>query len=214
MRPWMSSWMLVLVLAATAWAQSDENFTKEPGYVDFSRFAAFQSGKEVVEVYLTQPLLSVARWAVMDDDPELAEMLSKLHLLRVNVFSFDPSRKGKLGGEIEGITSELTRSGWTRVVKIRDEEGDWNILVKMDEKGGTDGAPAMNGLVLVGIGGKDSEIRYQNGDDLEAIFVNVVGTLDFAQLSKLGEHFDIPGLESLEGTKTAPPAPDKPSGGE
>ena len=199
MRRWMMSAALVLVWAATASAQGGgQEFSKEPGYVDLQRFGDLQKGKEVVEVYLTQPLLSAARWAMIKDDPDLAEMLGNLQLLRVNVFSFPAEQAKSLGSYVDKVAATLMKENWSRVVKVNDEDGVWNILVKMDEKRGEQEAPVLNGLVLVGIGGEDSDIRYQEGSDLEAIFVNVVGQLDFSQLSKLGEHFDIPALEEIE----------------
>jgi len=189
----------VMAVALTAQAQSDaQDYTGEPGYVDFTQFQGLKGGSEVVEVFLTQPLLSVARWAVVDDDPELAEMLGNLKLLRVNVYSFKPDKRAALGKNVDTFATALGKQGWNRIVKVKDEDGTWNILEKMDEKGGSEGAPMLNGVVLVGMGGEDSDIRYQDGDDIEAIFVNVVGQLDFAQLNKLGEHFDIPQLEGLQ----------------
>lgn len=190
---------LVAIFCATAWAQSDTtDFSAEPGYVDLSAFGEIAGGEEVVEIHLTQPLLSIAKWAVMEEDPELAEMLGSLKLLHVNVYSFALGKEKSLADRVDAVSSRLGSDGWQRIMKVNRPDERWDIHVKMDESGGSEGAPLFNGLVIVGMGGEDAEMRYGDGDEIEAVFVNVVGDLDFAQLSKLGKHFDIPALEQID----------------
>ena len=100
MRRTLSALALLAIFCATAaWAQSDSkvDYTAEPGYVDLSIFGEVTGGEETVEIHLTQPLLSLAKWAVMEEDPELAEMLGSLKLLHVNVYSFEPGGTSPLG---------------------------------------------------------------------------------------------------------------------
>ncbi len=200
MRRILSALALVTIFCATAWAQSDSkgDFRSEPGYVDLSIFAEVTGGEETVEIHLTQPLLSIAKWAVQEEDPELAEMLGSLKLLHVNVYSFEPGSEKSLSGRVEEVSGQLEALGWERIVKVNKTDERWDIHVKMDEAGGTDGAPKFHGLVIVGMGGEDADMRYGDGNEIEAVFVNVVGDLDFAQLSKLGQHFDIPALEHMD----------------
>jgi len=189
---------LVAIFCATAWAQSDKSdFANEPGYVDLSAFGEIAGGEEVVEIHLTQPLLSIAKWAVMEDDPELAEMMGSLKLLHVNVYSFATGKEQSLSERVDAIGKQLSAKGWERIMKVNRPDERWDVHVQLDENGGSEGAPLFTGLVIVGMGGEDAEMRYGDGDDVEAVFVNVVGQLDFAQLSKLGEHFDIPALEHV-----------------
>ena len=37
-----------------------------------------------------------------------------------------------------------------------------------------------------------------DGDEGQAIFVNIAGVIDLAQIRKIGEALDLPGLEALE----------------
>lgn len=199
MRKSLLALAIMVFLAPAALARADQNnLSGEPGYIDLNSFKTFDRGKSVVEISLTQPLLSLARWAVVDDDPEMAEMLGGLKLLQVNVFSYPVSEGKNLASSLEDITSKLATQGWNSVVKVKQKNESWHIMVKMDEKGGTKGAPLLNGVAILGMGDEDSDIHYEDGDGLEAVFVNVVGNLDFAQLSKLGKHFDLPMLEKLD----------------
>jgi len=203
MRKCLLALAIVVFLAPVAFAGSNQNnLSGEPGYIDLGRFKSFDQGKSVVEISLTQPLLSLARWAVVEDDPQMAEMLGGLKLLQVNVFSYPISEGKALSASLEEIGTKLAAEGWNSVVKVKKEGETWNIMVKLDEKGGTKGAPLLNGVALLGMGDKDSEIHYEDGDGLEAVFVNVVGSIDFAQLSKLGKHFDLPMLEQLDAKDT------------
>lgn len=202
MRRILSAVALVVIFCTAAWAQSDKtDFSSEPGYVDLSLFGGIAGGEETVEIHLTQPLLSLAKWAVMEDDPELAEMLGSLKLLHVNVYSFEPGNEKSLSERVEEASQKLAGQGWQRIMKVNQANERWDIHVKMDEKGGTKGAPKFHGLVIVGMGNEDSEVRFDEGHGIEAVFVNVVGDLDFAQLSKLGKHFDIPQLEHMDDEK-------------
>jgi hypothetical protein len=174
------------------------DFTDEPGYVDFGRMTDLSRGEEIVEIHLTQPLLGIAQWAVRDEDPQLAEMLAGLKLLRVNVFSFTEEEAGGLAARIDEITERLSGQGWNRIVKVRDQDQLWNVMVLMDTEGGSEGAPLLNGLAIVGMGDEESDYRYSDEKGNEAVFVNVVGRLDFAKLSALGRHFGIPQLEGMD----------------
>ena len=209
MRKCLLALAIVVFAAPVAFAASGQNnLSGEPGYIDLGRFKAFDQGKSVVEISLTQPLLSLARWAVVEDDPQMAEILGGLKLLQVNVFSYPIDQGKALSASLADIGSKLAAEGWSSVVRVNKQGESWNIMVKMDEKGGTKGAPMLNGVALLGMGDKDSDIHYQDGDGLEAVFVNVVGSLDYGQLSKLGKHFDLPMLEKLD-AKDAKGAKDK-----
>lgn len=189
----------LLLLALPAWAQSDKDFSKEPGYVEFGDLVDLSDGEEVVEVFLTQPLLGITKWAIIEEDPELAEMIGGLKLLRVNVFSFEPEKAESIEARIEEVSDQLSQRRWDRIVKVRGESEHLNVFVHIDETGGSDDAPMLNGLAIVAMNKEDdSDRRHHDWEDNQAVFVNIVGQIDFGKLSSLGRHFNIPQLDQLD----------------
>ena len=172
-----------IVLAAfffTTLAAQSGDVTKEPGYVDFGNLAEFESSTGVTEVILDEDLLSVLAEISTDEDPNVMEILNGLKLVRANVFEVNDKNRNELEAKVNSIDSKLTSSNWKRIVKTRSNDEIANVYIKQG------GNKQIVGLVVTSI-----------GDDDEAAFVNIVGTIDLATIGKLGKQFDIPQLNGV-----------------
>lgn len=172
--------------AAAQEALTPEQLREQPGYVDFGDVWKFSDGDEEVEIDLTQPLLSVVGAFVKDEDPELADLILDLHLVRVNSFSFRKSQDEDVRGLIDGKAEELRGKGWENIIKVRERGERVNVFVKMDGDGRTTSGTFLSGLTV---------LVYERG---QATFVNVVGHFRLEDIARVGRHFDIPGSEDWE----------------
>ena len=146
-----------------------------------ARQAMNNNGLRQVEVYVKGPLLKLIARATEDDDPGLADVLSKLLMIRVNTFSIDRDLAGKLKPKINKIEDRLKDQKWERPVRVKDREDLVYIFIKVDNK------DRIVGVVVMAI-----------EDDDEAVFVNIVGETDWRSIRKIGRKFDIDELEDLD----------------
>ena len=117
--------LLSLAFAAPT-AAKDKNktpdYTKHPGYVDFNALEIFTDQEAKIEVYLKKPMLDLLREFFKDKDPQLYEAFGKLQLVRLQVFDVNREVAEKFDAESAKTVKELDKSGWERVVRVKDEE--------------------------------------------------------------------------------------------
>ena len=185
---------LVGAIAMPAAAQDEaltpEQLRAEPGYVDFGDVWKYSDGDEEVEIDLTQPLLGVVGAFIEGEDPELADLIMHLHLVRVNSFSFRKSQDEDVRGLIDGKAEELRDGGWENIIKVRERGERVNVFVKMDGDGRTRSGTFLSGLTV---------LVYERG---QATFVNVVGRFRLEDIARVGRHFDIPGSNDWDDFNT------------
>ena len=105
------------------------------------------------------------------ESPETSELISKLKGIRVQIYSMDEdasAAKDQFGKTRKGLKS----SGWEPVVQINED--DEQVLVYMKMEGGN-----MEGMTVMVV------------DEEEAVFVNIIGQLNPAELGKVMESFDV-----------------------
>jgi len=157
-----------------------DQFAGEAGYVDLGDLRQFEEGNSVTEVIVKDNLIRMVAAVVRKEEPEFAEMLSKVKLVHVHVVEASDSNMAGLSKHIEGINAQLDGSGWDVMVRMR--EGDEQNHIYILPEGDT----SIRGLCVLATDGN------------EAVFVNIVGTIDIDMLTRLGEQFDIPGMEDVE----------------
>jgi hypothetical protein len=167
---------IVLLTSPAARAGSDKDVTKLPGYVDFG--AAVDDIEATVEVYLKGSLLVLAREAVKSDDPELGELLSKIDYIHVQVFPMRGASSDKLVEKARRVGKELEKKGWELTVRVREDEEQVHVYML---PGKTDD---IAGLVVMAV---------EEGD--EAVFVNVVGNINPAEIGRIGRTFHIDSMD-------------------
>ncbi len=169
----------VTFLSISVLAQSTD-VTKEPGYVDFGDFTAFENSTKVTEVILDEDLLSVLATMSNEDDPNIMSILNGIKLVKANIYEISDENKDLLKKKINEIDSKLSNTNWKRIVKTRSEDEMANVYIKLN-----------NDKQIVGLAVTNFE------KDGEAAFVNIVGNIDLATIGKLGKKFGIPQLEGV-----------------
>lgn len=168
------------IFTMTLFSQSD--YSKEPGYFDFGDLSGFEHGDGVTEVFLESNILNLVASITEDNEPELSAMLSGLHLVKVNVFEVSSKNENGLRSKIDALDAKLVSQKWDRIVRTRGGEEIVNVYIK------TSGSKNnIDGLVVTTLD--------KSG---EAVFVNIVGTIDLKKIGKLGAKFDIPSLNKID----------------
>ena len=169
--------LLALALASAAIAE-------EPGYVDFGKLTAPEKG-EFVEVTLGKGLLKFASFFVRCQEPEAADLISKISRVRINVVGLDDKNREATTEKVRAIRAELNTQGWDQIVTARGEnQEDVAIFIKHRE------GEVIDGLVVTVIDGRKKE----------AVLVNIAGRIKAEQLAALGEHFKIDPLKRMKKT--------------
>jgi len=151
------------------------------GQVDFGTFTAPATGGEFVEVNVTSSLISLATKFVEKDQPDVAQVLKGLQLVRVNVIGLSDENRSDIESRVQGIRKDLESKGWERIVKVQEKSEDVGIYLKT-----TPNKDTVQGVVIMVMDGKK-----------EAVFVNIVGDIKPEQLSMLGEKLHIDPLKKI-----------------
>jgi hypothetical protein len=157
------------LLALPAMAQEDE-LKDLPGYVDFGDLSATY-GDPKITINLGGTMLGFVGMMSSADSPETSELISKLKGIRVQIYSMDEdasAAKDQFGKTRKGLKS----SGWEPVVQINEDDEQVLVYMKMEDDN-------MEGMTVMVV------------DDEEAVFVNIIGQLNPAELGKVMESFDV-----------------------
>ncbi|HSP88740.1 MAG TPA: DUF4252 domain-containing protein [Ignavibacteriaceae bacterium] len=173
---------LLFIFAAffTISLYSQNDYSKEKGYFDFGDLSSFEKGEGVTEVFLESNILKLVSTITEDDEPELSAMLNGLQLVKVNVFEVSDKNESGLRTKIDDLDKKLVSQKWDRIVRTKGGEEAINVYIKTNNKN-------IDGLVVTSLD--------KSG---EAVFVNIVGTIDLKKIGKLGAKFDIPTLDKID----------------
>ena len=157
------------LLALPSMAQEDE-LKDLPGYVDFGDLSATY-GEPKITINLGGTMLNFVGMMSSSESPETSEMISKLKGIRVQIYSLDENvdaARDQFGKTKSGLKS----SGWEPIVQVNEE--DEQVLVYMKAIDGH-----MEGMTVMVV------------DEEEAVFVNVIGQLNPAELAQVMDKFDV-----------------------
>lgn len=157
------------LLALPAFAQEDE-LKDLPGYVDFGDLSATY-GEPKITINLGGTMLSFISMMSASEDSETSELISKLKGIRVQIYNTDENATAAKD-QFNKVKSKLKSSGWEPIVQINEEDEQVLIYMKMD--GGN-----MEGLTVMVV------------DDEEAVFVNVIGQLNPAELGRVMDSLNV-----------------------
>lgn len=135
-----------------------------------------------LEVHIKGAILRLAAAATEREDPELAEMLLGLRAIRVYGYSADFWNDGlvsDLQDLAAGMAVELDAGGWDIMIRVRERDERVHVYLREIDS-------VIQGMMVMVI------------DEEEAVFINITGTLDPAQIGRIGSRFDIDALEDLE----------------
>jgi hypothetical protein len=173
-------WFVLLLTWMLIWpcqAKQSEDISRLPGYIDLEQF--LQRDKELsTEVEIRNPLLSLVAMATEGEDADLSKMLRLLKLIKVYSFDVTPEDMISLAHRIQAADDKMIKAKWDRFVKIRKGNEVTNVYMKMNDS-------QIVGLAILSV------------DQNQASFVNIIGQIDMRSMSKLGEKFNIPKMDSM-----------------
>jgi hypothetical protein len=141
-----------------------------PGYVDFGELTAI-FGEPTVQISVGESLLGLVSSLSAKEDPEAAELFKRLNGVRVNVFETDSIPDGAVGF-IKDVSDKLNDRGWESVVTVNSSDEQVRIFMKILDS-------EVQGITVMAV------------EDTEAVFVNVIGSIDPEELGRVMDNFDI-----------------------
>ena len=151
-----------------------------PGQVDFGKFSPPGGGGEFVEVNVGASLISLAASFLQKEEPDVAQLLNGLQLVRVNVIGVSEENRAEVQKRSETVRQELDGKGWERIVAAQQKDQDVSIYLK------TQGKDTVQGLVVMVMEG-----------NRQAVFVNIVGNIKPEQLATLGDRLHLDPLKKI-----------------
>ena len=171
-RLFMNKFVIGLVctlLALPVMAQEDE-LKDLPGYVVFGDLS-LTYGEPKITINLGGTMLNFVGMMSSSESPETSEMISKLKGIRVQIYSIEDNADAAMN-QFGDTKSSLKSSGWEPIVQVNED--DEQVLVYMKAVEGN-----MEGMTVMVV------------DQEEAVFVNVIGQLNPAELAKVMDKFDV-----------------------
>ena len=169
--------VLTLLVALPGMAASTISFAQTgeiknlAGYVDLGDLTA-SYGEPKVEINLGPSMLGLAGAIVGADDPDTQAALSGLKSVRLRVYDIEASADAALE-QIQKTSKQLLSKDWEQIVKVKDEGEEVRVFLKMVSN-------KIEGMtVLVA------------GDEDQAVFINIIGTINPEDLNKLTAAFDV-----------------------
>lgn len=153
----------------------------EVGAIDIGQLMPSAKG-QFVEVNISPAMLKFAARIAARQEPEAAEMIRNLKSIRVNVVGLDDSNRASTVERIEAVRRKLESDGWTKMVTVREKNDGDNVDVHVKQHG----EETIDGLVVTVIDHKG-----------EAVFVNIVGSINADQIAKIADKFDIEPLRKM-----------------
>jgi hypothetical protein len=168
----------LLLVGLPSGLRAQEN-SKSLGFVQFDTTGLFDDEDIKVDVSVRGALLSLLVEATKEEDSEFSKLVSKLESIRVQVFSFQEGKLPQIQQKFSSLAKALDDEGWERVVRVRERGERVDTYLRTVDN-------HIAGLVVLVVDPKD-----------EAIFVNIVGEIDPAQIGRIGRKLRIHPLEGL-----------------
>ena len=150
-------------------AQEDE-LKDLPGYVDFGDLSVTY-GVPKLTINLGGTMLNFVGMMSSSESPETSDLISKLKGIRVQIYSLDENVDAARSQFIE-TKGNLKSSGWEPIVQINEEDEQVLVYMKTEKDN-------MEGMTVIVV------------DEDEAVFVNIIGQLNPAELGRVMEQFDV-----------------------
>lgn len=161
-----------LFIGSSAFAN---DITQERGYVDFANLDS-EYGEPKVMVNLNKTMLGFISKMNMSD-PEASELISKLKAVRIQIYNMTDNDQPALD-LIANVSEDIITKDWLPIVSVNEKDEKVRVFTKITND-------VMDGLVVMVI--NNSEER----EEREAVFINIVGEIDPAQINKVTKSLNI-----------------------
>ena len=159
--------LLSVLLAAPAAGLAQSH----PGFVDFENLRGLEDSELVVDVKLGGWLLGWARSVADQSDDEDLDVLSSIDSIRVRVFELNNA--ADVVDSSRDLAEELRDDGWEDFAQVKDKDETVFVMVKGS-------AAQLDGITVIAV-----------DHDHEAVFVNVAGRLDPADIARILDDQDL-----------------------
>ncbi len=171
----------VIAFSLNLFAQQQGDYSKEPGYFDFSELTELKAGEFTTEVYLEEPLLKMVAKMGESKDEEIGDLINALKLVKVNEFMLDKNNIQKFETDLASVEKNLQSKKWQRIIKTKQKNSDVKVYVK------NNGTENFSGLVITML---DSEGK--------VTLVNIVGDINPESIGKLSKQFNFPDVGKMK----------------
>ncbi len=162
--------LLAAVMAVPALAQ-DTYFEDMPGQIDFTTLNAVYGEPRVIINFTGILMKLMAAAAASADDPEAAALMRDLKGIRVNVYDTG-GNQGPALAQMATAKAALEAEQWQPFVQVKEEGKNVQMFTRVDEE-------LMQGMVIMVV------------DEAQAVFLNIIGTIDPAEAGKVMDHLNI-----------------------
>jgi hypothetical protein len=153
-------------------AQGGFNFDEIPGI----------NQEPIVAVDVNSVAIGFVRAMAQEFDPATADMLQGLRGIKLRVYHAAEDNL-QFNNFIQNVGERLENSGWQRVMFVQDEAASVRIHMQMTEQ-------AVSGMTVMVF------------DGTEAVYINIDGTINAADLGKIMAQFNMHGV-----LQSMPPLP-------
>ncbi len=178
--PLLKSCLLALGIFGSAAASlhaQPASLLENPGYLHLDEVLENNQQYLKTEVYLKQYILRMVARVAAAEEPEFAQMLNSIQLIRVMTFEYDQSGADNAEDSANKLLSHMNTGMWDTLVRSRDEGNTVNISMQSNQE------DIINALAVV------------TWNEESMTVVNLVGEIDLDMLARLGEQFDIGPLQ-------------------
>ncbi|WP_019531598.1 DUF4252 domain-containing protein [Dasania marina] len=144
------------------------------GYMDFTQLSQHY-GNAKVEVNLNKALIGMASMLAQQQDAELAILLNKLEQVNARVYSLN-NNYDKANDMLNQVTDSVQKQQWQNVVTINENKDRVRVFTRSEND-------KIAGVVVMAISS-----TVPGG---EAYFVNIVGEIDPANVSRVIQSLNI-----------------------
>ncbi len=172
--PLLRNSLFAIVLSTFALASAV--YAGEKGQIDFDDLSAHY-GEPMVEVNLSANLMNMMGKFAKHEEPEVAEMLSKLDYVKVRVYEID-SDSAQANDSVASMSKRLMADEWETLVTVNDNRDKKNVRIFSKSTG-----DIIEGVVVMVVAPEHEEGK--------AAFINIVGEIDPNQIATITDGLDI-----------------------
>lgn len=176
----------LLVSGLPGVVRAQEQLRNDPGFVDFAEVEKWFDSEARIEVNIQGALLRLVAEASRNEDPDFANVLTRLKGIYVRGYSLNQSQFSTIGRNASELGKRLEGRGWETVARVREDGDRVDMYIKTQ-------GDAIAGLVVMAIA---------SGED-DTIFINIVGDIDPEEIGRIGSRFHIDDLDRRTGTRSS-----------
>lgn len=180
-------WLWALAVASSFWtgptpvlAEADAKpevktlaAEDHPGFFDFALLDMFSGDNLEIHISIKGPLLQLV--AAASDEPDLSSILKRLSGVEVRVYSLNESKRLQAREALDDLASRLKKEQWVPAITVQVQRDHGYAFLRYQE--GSDDPVGLAAMYLT--------------EENQAVFVNIVGSMNTATIGRLARRFDL-----------------------